>query len=234
MFLQHGQVNHVAERLRHLAPARQPHAVRENSLRRLKPGGDQESRPVDSVKTQDVFADELQIGGPEFFEMLLAAELIVAEADCRDVIRQRVEPHVHSVRGIVRHGNSPFDRDAADRKVVQSAAHKAHHFVAPRFGANEVRILLVKLKQTILKLRELEEVTLLGHAIQGAFVRRAIQCPLFARRGFTFAVKLVAVGAIETLVFAFVNVAVRFRAPPQFLHAAFVIIIRRANPVVVG
>src|SRR5215468_368150 len=104
--------------------------------------------------------------------MLEAAELLVAESDRRDVIRQRVEPYVHRVTGVVRHGDPPFDRDAADRKVVQSAAHKADHFVAPGLGANEVRVLLIEFEQPALKFRELEEITLLGHPVQRAVMLR--------------------------------------------------------------
>ena len=57
VLLQHGQINHVAERFGHLAPARQPHAVSENGLRRFESGGQQKGRPVHGVEAQNVFAD---------------------------------------------------------------------------------------------------------------------------------------------------------------------------------
>jgi hypothetical protein len=71
-------------------------------------GCQQKRRPVDAMKTQDVFTYQLKIGGPVFEEMPFAAELVISVADCCNVIAQRIEPDVDRVLRIIRDRNAPF------------------------------------------------------------------------------------------------------------------------------
>ena len=59
------------------------------------------------MKTNDVFADEMQIGGPE------AALFVVGAADGAEVGGERVEPDVENVRLFAGNGNAPANRGAA-------------------------------------------------------------------------------------------------------------------------
>jgi hypothetical protein len=70
---------------------------------------EQKRGPVDRVKAQDVFADEMQ-RRPELLKADRFLALFVSETDRGDVIRQRVEPDVHRVRRIVRHRHAPTHR----------------------------------------------------------------------------------------------------------------------------
>ena len=60
--------------------------MRDDRARLLDSGGHQKRRPVDRVKPQDVFADQMQ-RRPELFKADRALLLFVAETDRRDVIR---------------------------------------------------------------------------------------------------------------------------------------------------
>src|SRR3954470_5138438 len=68
--------------------------------------------------------------------------------------------------GIVWDRNTPGECASADRQIAQAGAHERHHFVAPRFGTNEIRLAGVKLQKLVLKCRELEEVILFFHRLR--------------------------------------------------------------------
>ena len=110
----------------------------------------QKRGPVDGMKPQDVFADQVQ-RRPELFKADGPLAFFITVADGRDVIRERVEPDVDCVGRIIRHRNAPTHRTSqpANREVLQATANKAHYFVAPRFGANEVGPCFVQLEQSI-------------------------------------------------------------------------------------
>ena len=75
--------------------------------------------------------------------------------------------------GIVRHRDAPGERRAADGKIAQSAADEREHFIAPRLGADEVRLVGVKANQLVLESRELEKIILFLHRFRGAAALRA-------------------------------------------------------------
>ena len=70
--------------------------------------GHQERGPIDSVETNDVFADEMHIGGPH------AALFVIRAADGAEIGGERVEPDVEDVRLFAGHGNAPADGGARD------------------------------------------------------------------------------------------------------------------------
>jgi hypothetical protein len=64
--IDHGEgIDNVAHRFGHLFAAVEQKAVRIDPFRRRDPGGDQEGLPVDRVKADDVFVDDVKIGRPE-------------------------------------------------------------------------------------------------------------------------------------------------------------------------
>ena len=109
----------------------QPWAV--TALGSGKSGGEQKCGPVDAVEADDLFADEVQIGGPEFLERGVSSSRAIAERG--HVVRQRVEPHVddvlllREVGGGLGDGDAPGEAGARDAEIFEPAAQKAQHFV---------------------------------------------------------------------------------------------------------
>ena len=60
-------------------------------------GGEQEGGPVDAVEADDLFADEVEVGGPVFFEFGLVGGVFGAVADGGHVVGEGVEPDVDDV-----------------------------------------------------------------------------------------------------------------------------------------
>ncbi len=108
----------VAERLGHLRAVHEPPAVAHELSRDGESGGHQERRPVDAVLPDDFLADEMHVRGPVLVRTSPWPRIDVAEADRRHVVRQRVEPDVHDVRRIVRHGDAPRERRPADAEIL--------------------------------------------------------------------------------------------------------------------
>ena len=116
------RVDHVADRLRHLLAAVEQEAVRENAPRHIDAGRHQERRPIDRVEAHDVLADDMQIGRPVALEFFAVG---VGKARRGDVIRQRVDPHIHDVLVVAGHADAPVERRARDRQVLQAAAARS-------------------------------------------------------------------------------------------------------------
>src|SRR5207245_11745527 len=94
------------------------------------------------------------VGRPPLAETLL----IDPVADRRDVVEERVEPDVDRVLLIERDANPPLLAESRDIHIPQLGFHEIEHFIAARLRLNEVRVLLVKLRQTILEPRQREVV----------------------------------------------------------------------------
>ena len=60
--------------------------------------------PDDRVEAHDLLADEMHVGGPELFKLVI---LVVAVAERGDVVGQRVDPHVDDVAGVEGDGDAP-------------------------------------------------------------------------------------------------------------------------------
>ena len=186
--------------------------------------GHEECRPVDAVKTNDLFADHLQIGRPVFVKKL-AVESTVAE--CGDVVCERVQPDVDNVLRIVGYGNTPGKCRAADREIPQPGAHERRYFIAPRFRANEIGLLGVQLKKFLLESGELKKIIFFLHRLGGAATLRA-----GCTRADCVHVKLVK-DAVLAGVVALVDKTVVTNTAPESLHAQLVAIGCSADEVVV-
>ena len=125
--------------------------MREDAFRQRIAGGHQERRPEDRVEADDLLADQVKIGRPQ-----------IVAFDGALVRGERVEPDVEDMVAFDRQRDAPLDRGPADRKIAQSLPHEREHFIAPRLGQDELRVLLVESQQFILKGRQLEEVVLFG------------------------------------------------------------------------
>ena len=70
MLRQREGIDDIADRFRHFLAAVEQKAVREHAFWRGDAGRHQKRRPVDSVKADNVLADDMHIGRPEGFEIL--------------------------------------------------------------------------------------------------------------------------------------------------------------------
>src|SRR4029077_610026 len=130
------------------------------------------------------------------------------------------------MRGIVRYRNTPGKSRSADREIAQSAAHKRHHLIAPRFGTDELRV-GIKFEQLILKRRQLEEIILFLYGLGRSSAVRTGSARLR-----TIDIEF-AGHAIVSGVSAFVDITVVANAAKQFLHALLMPVFCGADEVVV-
>ncbi len=103
------RIDDIADRLRHFLPAIEQKAVAVHALRRRNPRRHQERRPVDRMKTHDIFSDDVQIRRPEFLER---GRIHVRIADAGDVVREGIDPHIHHVLQRARYRHAPVERGA--------------------------------------------------------------------------------------------------------------------------
>ena len=106
---------------------------------------------------------------------------------------------------------------AADGEIAQAAAHERDHFVAPRFRADEIRLLVVQLQELVLKRRKLEEVIFFAHRFRGTAALGAGSAGA-DRIHVEFVEDAILAGVVSL-----VDVAVVADAPPQRLHALLVL-----------
>ena len=70
----------------------------EHLLRQRQPQRHQEDRPVNRMETDDILADQVQVRRPELVKLLRTVAVRVV-SDPRDIVGQRVQPHVsHMLR----------------------------------------------------------------------------------------------------------------------------------------
>ena len=125
-------------------------------------GGQQERGPVDAVEADDLFADEMEIGGPVFFELLLVGGVITAVADGGHVVGEGVEPDVDNVLFVTRDRDAPLEAGARDAEVLEAGFDEAEDLVAARLGFDTEFPGFDEIDDLLLVLREAEVVVLLG------------------------------------------------------------------------
>ena len=162
-------------------------------------GAHQHRRPDHRVEPRDVLADDVQIRRPPLLEHLR----IVAEADRRRVVDQRVEPDVDDARRIERQRDAPRLPGAADGDVLQPAFDQPQDLVAPDLGLQELRVRGEVIEQRLLILRQPEEVVLLADPLG---LQRRVQRAV-AVDEVLLLLELLAADAVPALVDAFVDVA---------------------------
>mmetsp|Transcript_27196 Transcript_27196/g.42892 ORF Transcript_27196/g.42892 Transcript_27196/m.42892 type:complete len:252 (+) Transcript_27196:1770-2525(+) len=199
-----------------------------DALGRLQSCSQEEGGPVDGVEAQDVLPHDVQIRGPEPREVpATVPRLGVPER--RDVVRQRVDPHVHDVVVVAGHTHAPVEGRPRHGQVLQAALHEGDHLVPAGLGRDEVRVALVELQQAIAPLRQLEE------------VRGLLHHPLHVRPGGGLPVHELALGvvglvahAVPALVRPQVDLALRHQLIPKCLHSRLMLWLRGADEAVRG
>ncbi len=177
------------------------------------------------MKANDLFADHVNVGGPE---LVVKLRVLVAEAEGGDVVAQRIEPNVNDVGFVAGDGDAPLESGATDGEIFQSAAHEGDDLVATSFRTNEVGIGGVKLEQRLFHRRELEEIVFFFHGLSDASADRAGRAG-----GVDLDVELV-VYAILAAIFALVDETAILKELEHGLHTAHVFLIRGADELVVA
>ena len=163
---------------------------------------------------------------------------LVGEADAGDVVRQRVDPHVHHVRNRAiapgsRHRDTPVERRARDRQILEPAFDEAHDLVAALGRQDEIGMALVVRQQLVLVVGQLEEKGLLLRPFDRRALRAAADLVLADDRLALVVERLVA-HRVPAGVVLQEDVARLLHAPPDLLRRAVVALLRRADEVVVG
>ncbi len=184
--------------------------------RRRQVGGHQHRRPVDDVEADDVLADDVdavRIVEPVALEQL--AVLGVVERG--DVVAERVDPDVHHLVGIARHGHAPAVTAtglARDGEILQPLVDEREHLLAAVLRLDQHFVTGDQVAQSILVGGEAEEVVLLVDPLRLGAVDRAALVDQLLRL-----VEALALDAVEPLVMTGVDVAVGGDHLPQLLRA---------------
>src|SRR5260370_31309933 len=104
-----------------------------NVCRQGQPGAQKKRRPVQTMKANDLLADQVELSRP------VAFEAVVWKANTRQVVRQGIDPHIDDLVGVVRHGNAPPHLTPPDRKILQSCPEQTKYLVSPCFSHHQVR-----------------------------------------------------------------------------------------------
>ncbi len=129
------------------------------------------------MKSNDFFAYEMEIGGPESRLFILRA------TDGAEIRRERVEPDVKHVWFFAGNGNAPTNRSARDAQVAEAALDEAENFVAARFGLNEIRMFGVPIEERLLECGELEVEIGFGDGFRGTATVGAVLAGLYVDVG---------------------------------------------------
>ncbi len=122
------------------------------------------------MEPDDLLADQVVDRGPP----VAAALLVLAVADCGQVVDERVVPDVEDVPLVPGHGYAPLHRRAGDGDVLEASPHERQGLVPLRGRPDGVGAFLVPREESLLEARQLEEVILLLHLHDGSAVDGAL------------------------------------------------------------
>ena len=220
------RVEHVPQRLGHLLFLQQQEAVDEQVLRRLVAGGEQQRGPVHAVEFEDVLADELIAGRPERWDQV---SMRIGIGQRRDVVQQRVEPHVEDLRVVPRHRHAPLQLGPCERNVLESLGDERPCLVEVALRHHEVGSVGVQLLELLLKARQREEPVLLLLARELDLVDRAA----VAIEDLVLDLEVSAARAVPALVQPQVGVAVVVHRLQHLLDLALVLLVGGADEEVI-
>ena len=176
----------------------------EDLLWQRQPGAQQQRRPVQAVKPNDLLADQVELRRPEALERLV----VVGVANTRQIIGQCVDPHVdHFVRRAW-HRDAPAHQAAARRKISQPLPDYPQDFVTTRRWLDEIGLAHQPL-QRILVARQAEEPVFLGDVV----ARQSVDGAISSKQLVWLVVGLTA-WAVGPFVHAAIQVTAGFQALP--------------------
>jgi hypothetical protein len=160
----------------------------------------------------------------------------VVGVDRRQVVEERVDPHVDPVRVVARDADAELRRRvvgdrARHRHGLEPVAQTPEHLVAARLGLDEPLVRLDVLEEALLVLGEVEEVVLLGALDQGLAGHGRDEARVLGDR---LGEVLLLRGVVPARVVAQVDVARLDQCSDVPADAGGVPLLRRADEIVVG
>ncbi len=141
----------VAQGLGHLPAFRKPPAVGKYRPGQGQVQSQEQGRPIDRVKPEDVLAQELDVGRPETPETSLLARARGGPAQGGEVVGQGIHPDINALGRVVGHGDPPVHELAGAAGNTEVAGpldpELAQNLVAAGNRENEIGIFLDMLDQ---------------------------------------------------------------------------------------
>src|SRR4051794_27050466 len=113
------------------------------------------------MEANDLLTDQMQVRGPERLAVCSLA------LDGAYVGGEGIEPDVENVVAFDGKRNAPLDCGPADGEVAQALPDERDYFIPPRFGQDEIGLLVVQVQQAIRKPGEFKKVILLCDRLRG-------------------------------------------------------------------
>ena len=192
----------------------------------------QESRPINSMKTHDIFPDDM--GDIAALRPIMGEPfLVVRIAAAGQIIGERIHPHIHHMAVATRHLDAPVEAGARDAKVRQAALDKAQHLVAAAFGLDEIRIFSIEAQQRLLIAGKAEEPAFLDIPFHRRALRGELHAP-FPFGQFLLIVKGLVADRIPAFIAVEIEVAIIRHRLPDRLAGLVMIGLRRADETIIG
>ena len=200
----------------------------ENLLRHGQIGAHEKGRPVNGVKADDILADQVQVGRPEFVPHLTAVRVTKAS----DVIGERIHPHIHHVIVVAGDLHAPVETGSADGQVFQAAFDEGKHFVSAAYRFQKAR-LVEQFDKLIGIFRQAEEPRL----FLGPFDRRTLRRELLSALPFDQFLFIV-IGFVADRIPAFIpvkiQIALGFHSLPDGPACLVMILVGRPDEPIVS
>ena len=226
-------IDDVALGFGHFPLALQEPGMTEHLFGQRLPHRHEEDRPIDGVETDDVLADEVQIGPAVILPIFLIQFAVIAvgvESDARDIVDERVQPDIDDVLLVEIHGNAPLERGTGHAQILQALFQEViHHLVLAGYGLNELGVFFDVLDETVGIFAHFEEIRLLAGGLDLSAAIGALAVDELALRPERFARR-----AIHALVRALIDVALFVKLAENFLYFPDMVLIRCADEIVIG
>ena len=220
------RIDDVALGFGHLAAVEQQPAVAEDLLGQRHTHAHEHGRPDDRVEADDLLADEMHVGRPVFFIVVVA---VIHEAERRGIVEQRVDPDIDHVTRIEIDRNAPCEARARDAEILQTGIDEIVDHLIDAAARLEVIRLQQQLAHRLGIFRQSEEIGLL---LSGLACAAAVGA--FTVLELTLRPEGLARRAVHALIGALVNIAVFVHFLEDLLDRRDVIVIRGADEAVVG
>ena len=221
-------VDDIAFGFTHLLAVACPPSVCGDVFWQFHPEAHKESRPVDGMETEDIFAYEVYTRRPEVHICLIGTV-----TQCRDVVHQRIEPDIHDMFWVVDlfgEFDTPVETGTGNGEVFKSPFDKADDLVALAARQDALRMGVVPCQQLVLIGREAEEVALLfynGGRLAALRTELAVHKLDLGEEGLTG-------DAVVSFVDIFVDVTVVEHDLKGFLYPFHVVFVGRTDELVVA
>ena len=222
-------IKHISLRFAHLSVSLEQPGMSKYLLRQRKSQSHQENRPVNSMETDDIFSNQMQVCRPVFFKLLCTVSITVI-ADSGDVVGQRIQPYINHMPGIKVYRNSPFKGGSGHTQILESRQKEVvHHLIFPGYRLDKLRMLIDILDQLGRIFAHSEEISLfLSRSYRTSAVRTlSVHQLRFCKERFTGS-------TVQTFIISFVNISLVIKLFKYFLYLLLMIVICSPDKLVIG